>query len=256
MALFTAGIGTLIFQVCTKGKVPVFLASSFAFIAPIQYGMKNWGMGGTLCGMVASGFAYFLVSALIRWKGVKAVYRLLPPIVTGPVIMVIGLSLAPVAVNMALGKTGDGKIELFPVNLALPIALFSLAATIGAAVYGKKLLKLIPILTGIVAGYVASVFAGIVKFSAITGADWVGLPPFNFPTWNMQAVILFVPVAIAPIIEHVGDIMAVGFITGRKYAEDPRFARGLFGDSVAHKALPAPRQSLLAPPMRKSSASR
>ncbi len=233
VALFTAGIGTLIFQVCTRGKVPVFLASSFAFIAPIQYGVKNWGMSETLCGMVASGLAYFLVSALIRWKGIKAVYRLLPPIVTGPVIMVIGLSLAPVAVNMALGKTGDGKIELFPVNLALPIALFSLAATIGVAVYGKKLLKLIPILIGICAGYIASVGMGIVDFSIISKADWIGLPHFSFPTWNMQAVILFVPVAIAPIIEHVGDIMAVGSITGRNYAEDPGLHATLFGDGVA-----------------------
>ena len=233
VALFTAGLGTLAFQVCTRGKVPVFLASSFAFIAPIQYGVKNWGISQTLCGIIAAGIAYFLVSALIRWKGVKAVYRLLPPVVTGPVIMVIGLSLAPVAVNMALGRTGDGKVELFPVNLALPIALFSLTVTIGVAVYGKNLLKLIPILTGIVAGYLVSVAAGIVDFSIITKAAWLGSPQFTFPTWNAQAVLLFVPVAIAPIIEHVGDIMAVGAVSGRKYAEDPGLHATLFGDGVA-----------------------
>ncbi len=233
VALFTAGIGTLAFQICTRGKVPVFLASSFAFIAPIQYGVKNWGISDTLCGMVAAGMAYLLVSALIRRKGVKAVYRLLPPVVTGPVIMVIGLSLAPVAVNMALGKTGDGRIELFPVGVALPIALFSLAATIGIAVYGKKLLKLIPILIGILAGYAASLAAGIVDFSVIAKAAWVGWPSFTFPTWNAQAVILFVPVAIAPIIEHVGDIMAVGSVTGRNYAENPGLHATLLGDGIA-----------------------
>ncbi len=233
VALFTAGVGTIVFQICTKGKVPVFLASSFAFIAPIQYGMKTWGMGGTLCGLAAAGAAYFLVSALIRWKGIKAVYRLLPPVVTGPVIMVIGLSLAPVAVNMALGRTGDGKAILFPENVALPVSLFSLAVTIAVAMYGRKILRLIPILMGILAGYTVSVGMGIVDFSIISKADWFGFPNFSFPSWNIQAVILFVPVAIAPIIEHVGDILAVGSITGRKYAEDPGLHATLFGDGVA-----------------------
>ncbi len=233
VALFTAGAGTLAFQVCTRGRVPVFLASSFAFIAPIQYGMTHWGIGGTLCGMVASGVAYLLVSALVRWKGMGAVYRLLPPIVTGPVIMVIGLSLAPVAVNMALGRTGDGKIELFPLDLALPVALLSLAVTIGVAVYGKGLLKLVPILSGIIAGYISAACAGMVDLSIIGKAEWIGLPDFSFPTWNLQAVILFVPVAIAPIIEHVGDIMAVSSVTGRNYVEKPGLHATLLGDGVA-----------------------
>ena len=233
VALFTAGVGTIIFQLCTRGKVPVFLASSFAFIAPIQAGVKLWGVPGTLCGMVAAGFSYFLVSALIRWKGVKSVQRVLPPIVTGPIIMVIGLSLAPVAVNMALGRTGDGKAELFTMAQALPLSMLALGVTIFTAVFGKGIFRLIPILSGIVAGYFMAAWWGLIDYSIITNAPWVSMPSFVFPQWNFAAVIAFMPVAIAPIIEHVGDVYAVGALTGRKYAEDPGLDKTLFGDGVA-----------------------
>ncbi len=233
VALFTAGLGTIIFQICTRGKVPVFLASSFAFIAPIQAGVKTWGIPGTLCGMAAAGLSYFLVSALIRWKGVKAVQRILPPIVTGPIIMVIGLSLAPVAVHMALGRTGDGGAVLFPLAQAMPVAMFALAVTIVVAVFGQGIFKLIPILSGIVAGYALAAFQGMVDYSLISKAAWFSMPAFTFPQWNTAAVIAFMPVAIAPIIEHVGDIFAVSALTGRNYAEDPGLDKSLFGDGVA-----------------------
>ncbi len=233
VALFTAGLGTLAFQVTTRGKVPIFLASSFAFIAPIQYGMKTWGPGGTMCGIMAAGVVYFLVSALVRWKGLKAVYRLLPPIVTGPVIMVIGLSLAPTAVHMALGRTGDGQAMLFPVSVALPVALLVLAATVIVSIYGKGFLRLVPILSGILVGYLAATVAGIVDFSIIGKAPWIGLPAFVRPTWNFQAAILFALVSIAPIVEHVGNILAVGAVTGRDYSRDPGLHRTLLGDGIA-----------------------
>ena len=109
VALFTAGAGTLVFQLVTRGKVPVFLASSFAFIAPIIYGVQTWGIPATLSGLAAAGILYIILSFIIRWGGTQILHRILPPVVTGPVIMVIGLILAPVAVNMALGKTGDGR---------------------------------------------------------------------------------------------------------------------------------------------------
>ena len=233
VALFTAGAGTLAFQACTKGRIPIFLASSFAFIAPIRYGMEHWGMSGTLCGIVAAGLSYLLVSLLIRMKGVDAVHKILPPIVTGPIIMVIGLSLAPSAVNMALGKSGDGGLVFFPVAEALPVALIALAATIVTSVYGKGLMKLIPILTGIVAGYAAAFFFGMVNFEPVAGAVWVSSPGFTWPTWNLQAVILFVPIAIAPIIEHVGNVIAVSTVTGRDYTKDPGLHRTLLGDGIA-----------------------
>ena len=129
VALFTAGVGTLIFQICTRGKVPIFLASSFAFIAPIIYGAQTWGMALTLGGLFCSGLVYVLLSLLIRWRGMGIILRLLPPVVTGPVIVVIGLVLAPVAVNMALGKSGDGAQQLVPENTAMIISMASLAAT-------------------------------------------------------------------------------------------------------------------------------
>jgi uracil permease len=233
VALFTAGLGTLAFQLVTRGKVPIFLASSFAFIAPIQYGMRTWGAGGTMCGIVAAGFLYFAVSALIRWKGIKAVHRLLPPIVTGPVIMVIGLSLAPSAVHMALGKTGDGALTLFPVETALPVALIALAATVIVSVYARGFLRLVPILSGIAAGCAAAFFAGILDFSIIAKSPWFGLPRFTAPTWNLHAAILFILVSIAPIVEHVGNILAVGAVTGRNYAENPGLHKTLLGDGIA-----------------------
>ena len=122
VALFTVGIGTLIFQWVTGGQVPVFLASSFAFIAPIIYGTQTWGVAATMGGLMAAGILYMMLAALVQWRGVSLVNRVLPPVVIGPVIMVIGLVLAPVAVNMASGKSGDGAIELAPYDASLIVA--------------------------------------------------------------------------------------------------------------------------------------
>ena len=145
VALFTAGVGTLIFQICTRGKVPVFLASSFAFIAPIIYGVQTWGLPATLGGMVVAGAVYVVLSFIIRWRGTEIIMRLLPPIVTGPVIIVIGLVLAPVGVNMALGKAGDGSAVLVPENTALIISMAALATTVLVSLLGRGMIRLIPI---------------------------------------------------------------------------------------------------------------
>lgn len=233
VALFTAGCGTLLFQVITKGKVPVFLASSFAFIAPIIYGVKTWGIPGTLCGLAAAGVIYILLSLLISLRGVKVLENLLPPIVTGPVIMVIGLILAPVAVNMAMGKTGDGSAILVPEKTALIIAMISLAVTIIVSLFGKGLLKLIPILCGIVIGYIISIPAGLVNFAPVIKAPWFAIPNFTFPEWNWQAILFIVPVAIAPAIEHFGDILAISSVTGKDYLKDPGVHKTLLGDGLA-----------------------
>lgn len=233
VALFTAGLGTLLFQVITRGKVPVFLASSFAFIAPIIYGVQTWGMPGTLCGLVAAGGLYVVLSFLVRLGGNQMLNRILPPVVTGPVIMVIGLILAPVAVNMALGKTGDGSAVLFPQKVALVISLISLATTILVSLLGKGWFKLIPILCGIAVGYVVSLLFGIVDFSKVIKAPWLAMPNFMLPEWNLEAVLYIVPIAIAPAIEHFGDILAIGGITGRNYLEDPGIKNTLLGDGLA-----------------------
>ena len=233
VALFTAGVGTLIFQSVTKRMVPIFLASSFAFIAPIIYGVKTWGVPGTLCGLAAAGVVYIILSLLIRWKGTGIVIKVLPPIVTGPVIMVIGLILAPVAVHMAMGKTGDGAVVLVPYGTAMFVSMVSLAATIVASLLGRGFIRLIPILIGIGVGYLVSLPLGLVDFSPVAKAPWIAIPAFTFPTWNWQAIFFIVPVAIAPAIEHFGDIVAIGSITGKNYLEDPGVHRTMLGDGIA-----------------------
>jgi uracil permease len=144
VALFTAGAGTLIFQVVTKGKVPVFLASSFAFIAPIIYGVETWGIPSTLCGLAAAGIVYVVLSFVVRIKGSGFLERYLPRTVTGPVIMVIGLILAPVGVNLALGKSGDGAFTLVAQAPAMSLAAIALIPTILAAIIGRGLIRVVP----------------------------------------------------------------------------------------------------------------
>jgi uracil permease len=233
VALCTAGLGTLVFQMVTKRRVPIFLASSFAFIAPIIYGVQTWGIPSTMCGLAAAGVFYIVLSLFISWRGTGAIERLLPPLVTGPVIMVIGLVLAPVAVNMAMGKTGDGAAVLVPEKTALIVSMVSLATTVIASVFGKGIFRLIPILCAIVVGYVTSLFMGIVDFTEVTKAPWFAMPNFTFPQFNWQAILFIVPVAIAPAIEHFGDIIAISSITGKNYLKDPGVNRTMLGDGLA-----------------------
>ena len=180
VALFTAGVGTLIFQMCTRGRVPVFLASSFAFIAPIIYGIQTWGLPATMGGMVAAGGVYIVFSMVIRFRGTGIILRLLPPVVTGPVIIVIGLVLAPVGVNMALGKTSDGSGVLFAENVALIISMTSLAVTVLVSLLGRGFMRLVPILSGIAAGYAVSVFMGVHDFTRVADAAWFSCHPLFF----------------------------------------------------------------------------
>lgn len=231
VALFTAGIGTLIFQVITKGKVPIFLASSFAFIAPISAGVAKWGIPATMSGLVAAGALYIVLSFLIRIKGSKIIEDLLPPVVTGPVIMVIGLILAPVAVQMATGQADPNNI--IPQSTALMISMPALFATILITLLGRGIIKLIPILFGIVTGYIIAYFAGIVDFSAVSNASWFAVPNFVAPKFNLSAILFIVPVAIAPAIEHFGDIIAISQVTGKDYLKEPGIENTMLGDGIA-----------------------
>jgi uracil permease len=257
VALFTAGAGTLVFQVVTRGKVPVFLASSFAFIAPIIYGVQTWGIPATLSGLAAAGVLYIVLSFMIRWGGSEMLHKILPAVVTGPVIMVIGLILAPVAVNMALGKTGDGAAWLVPEKSAMIVAAIALVTTIVTSLLGRGWVKLIPILIGIAVSYVAafvmdlsgisaSIQAGfdpgqlpnwtgpqLVSFKAVMEAPWFAVPNFVLPEWKWEAVIFIVPVAIAPAIEHFGDVLAISGITGKNYVDDPGIKNTMLGDGLA-----------------------
>jgi len=257
VALFTAGAGTLIFQVITKRMVPIFLASSFAFIAPIIYGVQTWGIPGTMCGLVAAGFLYIVLSLCVKFFGTDFLHKVLPPVVVGPVIMVIGLVLAPVAVHMAMGRTGDGSAWLVPEKTAMIVAGVSLLTTIVASLLGKGWFKLIPILIGILAGYFtafaldlvgisASVqgafdpgklgnYTGpaLVSFKPVMDAPWFAVPDFTLPSWNLEAVFFIVPVAIAPAIEHFGDVLAIGNVTGKDFVKTPGIHRTMMGDGIA-----------------------
>ena len=231
VALFTAGIGTLIFQIITRGKVPIFLASSFAFIAPIIYGVKTWGIAGTMCGLVAAGFLYIVLSLIVRIQGNDIIKKILPPIVTGPVIMVIGLILAPIATNMTMGKADN--VALYPQTQAMIVGLFSLATTILISIRGKGIFKLIPILCGIAVGYIISLYFGFVDFSKIAEASWFIIPNFVMPEWNLEAIFYIVPIAIAPAIEHFGDIVAISSVSGKDYLKDPGIQNTMLGDGIA-----------------------
>ena len=236
VALFTAGIGTLLFQLVTKGQVPIFLASSFAFIAPIAYGVQTWGIPATMSGLFAAGVVYMLMSCVVKLKGVGFIHRLLPPVVVGPVIMVIGLGLAPVAVNMALGKTGDASAILMDQNTAMIISFASLITTLLVSTLAKGIFKLVPIFCGVLVGYVLSLGFGVLDFSAITNAAWLSVPQFVAPEWNWHAILFMIPVAIAPAVEHVGDILAISNVTGKDYLKKPGLHRTLFGDGIATSA--------------------
>ncbi len=219
VALFTAGVGTLIFHLITKGQVPVFLGSSFAFIAPIIEATRLFGWPGTLSGIIAVGVVYGVVSALVKVRGLKFIERLFPASVVGPVIMIIGLSLASVAVDMAKNDW--------------PIAVITLATAISVVVFGKKMIKLIPVFIAIAVGYVVAIIWGKVDYSAVQEAAWLSMPKFTMPQFSWQAILYMIPVAIAPIIEHVGDIYAIGGVCDKNFIEKPGLHRTLLGDGIA-----------------------
>ncbi|TYT73819.1 uracil-xanthine permease family protein [Desulfobotulus mexicanus] len=231
VALFTAGAGTLIFQLVTKGKVPVFLASSFAFIAPISIGTAQWGVAATMGGLVAAGFVYIILSFLIRWQGVAIVHRILPPVVTGPVIMVIGLILAPIAVQMATGVANPA--DIVPRGTALTVSMAALGTTVLVSLLGRGMFRLIPIVCGIVVGYSLALFYGLVDFTPVKEAPWFAIPSFTAPEFHLAAILFIIPVAIAPAIEHFGDVLAIGAITGKDYLEDPGIENTMLGDGLA-----------------------
>lgn len=236
VALFTAGLGTLLFQLVTRRQVPVFLASSFAFIAPIIAAKGEFGLPAVLGGVVAAGLVYVLLGFAVRLKGPGFIDRLLPPVVIAPVIISIGLALSPVAVNMAMGKAGDGSAQLIPYHTAMLISMPALVTTLLVAVLGKGLFRLVPILAGVAVGYGLSLIFGVVDTSGIAAAPWLAMPNFIAPEFNIGAILFMVPVALAPAIEHIGGVVAIGSVTGNNYVKKPGLHRTLLGDGVATSA--------------------
>ena len=220
-ALFTAGIGTFIFHFITKGKVPIFLGSSFAFIAPIIAATKQWGLPGTLAGLTAVSLVYFVVSALVKWQGKRLLDRIFPPVVIGPVIILIGLSLSGSAVDMA--KT----------NWIL--AFSALATSIIVLTFCRGMMKLVPIISGVIVGYILAVCMGEVDFSGVAAASWIAMPvSFDTITHFQWAPFLYmIPVAIAPVLEHIGDVYVVGAVANKDFVADPGIHRTMLGDGPA-----------------------
>ncbi|ANF24025.1 uracil-xanthine permease family protein [Stutzerimonas stutzeri] len=236
VALFTAGIGTLLFQLVTKRQVPVFLASSFAFIAPIIAAKGDFGLPAVLGGVVAAGIVYMFLGFAVRLKGPGFIDRLLPPVVIAPVIISIGLALSPVAVNMAMGKAGDGSAQLVPYTTAMMISMPALLTTLLVAVLGKGLFRLVPILAGVAVGYGLSFTFGVVDTTGIAAAPWLAVPNFVTPEFHWGAILFMVPVALAPAIEHIGGVVAIGGVTGNNFIKKPGLHRTLLGDGLATSA--------------------
>ena len=221
IALLAAGLGTLLFHAVTGGKVPIYLGSSFAFIAPIIKATELYGLSGMFCGLVAVGLVYILMSFLVKLFGVKFIKKLFPPIVIGPVIILIGLSLAGTGVDMA--------------SKNWILALVLLFVAIICSCWGKGMIKLIPVVFGALAGYIVAVifYRSSMDFSGVANAPWFQLPHFSKMSLSWQAIVFMAPVAIAPIIEHVGDVYAISEIAGKDFVKDPGLHRTMLGDGLA-----------------------
>ncbi len=222
-ALFSAGIGTLIFHLVTRGKVPIFLGSSFAFIAPILLASKQWGLEGTLSGFAGVALVYFIASALIKWRGTDFLSRLFPPVVVGPVIILIGLSLSGTAVDMSKSNW--------------LLAIISLVVSITILTYARGMFRLIPVVGGIAVGYIIAIAMGLVDFKGIIDAPWFALPqniahPI-LPAFDWQPFVCLMPIAIATLIEHVGDVYVVSNVAGKDFVKDPGLHRTMLGDGLA-----------------------
>ena len=221
IALLAAGLGTLLFHGVTGGKVPIYLGSSFAFIAPIVKATELYGMPGVFCGLVAVGVVYLLMSLLVKLFGISFIKKLFPPIVIGPVIILIGLSLASTGVDMA--------------SQNWVLAIISLLVAIACSIWGKGLVKIIPVFFGAIVGYIAAIifYRSGMDFAPVAEAKWFALPHFAKMSFSWQAIVFMAPVAIAPIIEHVGDVYAISEIAGKDFVKDPGLHRTMAGDGLA-----------------------
>ena len=219
-ALFSAGVGTLIFHLVTKGKVPIFLGSSFAFIAPIISATELYGLSGALFGCLGVSAVYLVMSLLIRLFGLRFISRLFPPVVIGPIIMLIGLSLSGSAVKMAQSNW--------------LLAVVSLSTAIIVTLYARGIARLIPIFLGIIIGYIADLLFFEVDLAPITSAPWFSLPQVTLPEiFSWQPILFMIPVAIAPVIEHIGDVYVVNNVAGKNFVKEPGLHRTMLGDGLA-----------------------
>ena len=236
VALFMAGMGTLLFHLVTKGKVPAFLGSSFAFIAPImsvlllktgaattEEALASPLFGEALAyaqgGLVVAGIVYLLMAGLVAIFGVEKIISFFPPIVTGPIILVIGLKLAPTAIDMASS------------NWMLAIVSFGIVTAV--SIYGRGFLKVLPVLIGLIGGYIVALLTGNVDFTPLNEAAWVGKPAFTMAKFSVETVMMVAPIAVATMIEHIGDVLAIGTTVNKDFVKNPGLHRTLIGDGLA-----------------------
>ncbi|MCF6137036.1 solute carrier family 23 protein [Pseudalkalibacillus berkeleyi] len=237
VALVSSGLGTLAYLLITKGQIPAYLGSSFAFIAPIILAKSLGGMEAVMVGSFLAGLVYGGVAVLIKTLGIKWLLQILPPVVVGPVIIVIGLGLATTAIDMAMYIPGsDPKVYSLPHFSA---ALVTLGITIIAAVFLKGFLNLIPVLVGIIGGYLYAYSIGLIDFTPVQEASWLQVPdlmiPFvsYSPTFSWQIALIMVPIAVVTITEHIGDQMVLSKVVGKNFIAKPGLHRSILGDGVA-----------------------
>ncbi|MDR2590912.1 MAG: uracil-xanthine permease family protein [Oscillospiraceae bacterium] len=235
VALLMAGVCTLLFHLLTKGGVPLFLGSSFAFIAPIILAASLHGFENALGGIVIAGCLYVVMAIIVYFVGPHRILSWFPPIVTGTIIMVIGLVLAPVAIDMA--STG-GTGEITATNWLL--ALMSFLIVVIVSVFMKGFLKVLPVLISIIVSYIIAVILtvtglipNLVDFAPVADAAWFGLPEFTFAKFDIGAIMIIAPVAICTMVEHIGDIMAINSICNKDFIKKPGLHRTLLGDGLA-----------------------
>ncbi len=232
VALVTSGIGTLIYILCTRGKSPVYLGSSFAFIAPLAAAYLKGGLSGAMTGVMVVGLIYVVFATIIRFVGKNWLDKLLPPVVIGPMIMIIGLGLAPSAISQIGLSTGTDIVweQVF-------VALVSFLVTAIVAVRGKGFLKIIPFLVGIVSGYIAAVCVGLVDFTPVLEASFFSMPAFAVPflnyTPNFSALLTIAPIALVTMAEHIGDHTSLSNIIGKDLLKEPGLDKTLLGDGIA-----------------------
>ncbi|HHY46167.1 MAG TPA: uracil permease [Firmicutes bacterium] len=229
VALFTSGLGTLIYIACTQGKVPAYLGSSFAFIAPIIAVSAQLGPRAALAGCVAAGLVYLVVASVIWRIGLDWLDRLLPPVVIGSVIIVIGMGLAGTAIGMAGLNAQNASI----MSRDVQIALFTLAVSIAGSIFFKGFLGVIPILVGVVSGYIFAILRGAVDLTAVAQARWLAVPSFSSPQFSWAAIAAIAPVALVTITEHLGDTFVTSKVVGRDFYKNPGLHRTLLGDGLA-----------------------
>ena len=232
VALVASGIGTLIYILCTKGKSPVYLGSSFAFIAPVAAGYSKAGVSGAMTGIMAVGLVYFIVAIIIKFAGKDWLEKLLPPVIIGPMIMIIGLGLAP----SAIGQIGlsEGTVLEWKVIL---VAFISFITTAIVMTRAKGFFRIIPFLVGIITGYIAACVLGMIDFQPVLDAEWFQVPKFVIPfkdyNLNFNALLTIVPVALVTLCEHIGDHKSLSNIIDKDLIKDPGLDRTLMGDGIA-----------------------